>query len=227
MNARSLPAALILTSLLLLAGCGGSGTPASTASSPTSTNPPATASPATSATPAPAIGVEGVALEQGPQIAPAATTQTGSVDAIRCGATEQLTYHIHAHLAVYVHGAPRTLPAGIGIPGAALQQTPQGPIAVGGQCYYWLHTHTTDGVIHIESPAKRIYTLGEFFDEWHQPLSAGRVGAASGRVTALLDGRRFTGDPRSIPLAPHAVIQLDVGAPAAPPQPFSWAQTSL
>jgi hypothetical protein len=41
-------------------------------------------------------------------------------------------------------------------------------------------------------------------------------------VTAYVDGRRFTGDPRSIPLRAHAVIQLDVGSLVVPPQPYRF-----
>ena len=28
----------------------------------------------------------------------------------------------------------------------------------------WLHTHAADGIVHIESPVDRTYTLGNFFD---------------------------------------------------------------
>jgi hypothetical protein len=34
-------------------------------------------------------------------------------------------------------------------------------------------------------------------------------------------GERFAGDPRSIKLTPHAVIQLDIGK-VVPPQPFTF-----
>src|SRR5581483_12030445 len=29
-----------------------------------------------------------------------------------------------------------------------------------------LHTHEPDGIIHVESPVNRKFTLGEFFDVW-------------------------------------------------------------
>ncbi|PZS12378.1 MAG: hypothetical protein DLM64_05105 [Solirubrobacterales bacterium] len=212
--------AWLLVGALLLAGCGSassSSSGTSTASTQTTTGPGAST----------ALGFEGVSLEQGPALAPASTTQTGSIDGIRCGATEQVAYHIHAHLAVFVNGTLRALPAGVGIPGSTAELTSKGPVAAGGQCYYWLHTHAPDGVIHVESPTQRIYTLGEFFDEWHQPLSANRVAGTSGKVTAILNGKPWGGDPRSIPLSPHAVIQLSVGAPAVPFQSVNWAQTQL
>jgi hypothetical protein len=94
-------------------------------------------------------------------------------------------------------------------------------------CFYWLHTHTTDGVIHIESPTQRIYTLGNFFDEWRQPLSSTQVGPAKDKVTAFADGKPWTKDPRSIPLNAHSVIQLDVGTATPAFQPISFANLQL
>jgi len=56
---------------------------------------------------------------------------------------------------------------------------------------------------------------------WGRTLSGSQVGAATGHVTAFVNGKRFAGDPRSIKLTPHAVIQLDVGT-IVPPQPFTF-----
>jgi hypothetical protein len=51
-----------------------------------------------------------------PGLAPISTTVTGQpIDGIQCLGSEQLVFHIHAHLAVYVNGTPRTVPEGIGI----------------------------------------------------------------------------------------------------------------
>ncbi len=173
------------------------------------------------------LGFEAVPLETGPQLAPAGTTQTGTIDGIKCGPVEQLAYHIHAHLAVFVLGREFALPAGIGIPGSTAQQTPQGPVAAGGHCIYWLHTHTTDGVIHIESPTQRIYTLGNFFHEWHQPLTASQVGDVRGKITAYLNGKLWKRSLSAIPLLPHADIQFDIGQPTPPLLAVSWSQTQL
>jgi hypothetical protein len=128
---------------------------------------------------------------------------------------------------VYADGQPRALPAAIGMLGPVAQQTAYGPFYGAQQCIYWLHTHASDGVIHIESPTKRVYTLGNFFDEWHQPLSRTQVASAKGKVTAFLNGKAWKQDPRSIPLLPHASIQLDVGAPAVPAKIISFAGTNL
>jgi hypothetical protein len=105
---------------------------------------------------------------------------------------------VHAHLAIYVNGTPRLLPYGVGIVGPyQLEQTADGPFVAGGSRYYWLHTHDETGVVHIESPVRRTFNLGDFFDIWHQRLSATQVGPATGSVTAFLNGQRFTGDPVS------------------------------
>lgn len=214
---------------LALSACGGSGASRSSSSS-SATSPTSSAAP-TSATGSAAAGsqisYEGVPIQAGPNLAPASSTQTGAVDGIRCGATEQLAYHIHAHLAVFDNGVIQALPAGIGIPGSATQQTGQGPVAAGGQCIYWLHTHTADGIIHVESPTQRIYTLGNFFDEWHQPLSASQVATSRGHITAYLNGKLWRKSLRTIPITPHALIQLDVGLPAPALQGVRWSQTGL
>lgn len=34
----------------------------------------------------------------------------------------------------------------------------------GRKAFYWLHTHDESGVIHIESPLRRAFTLGNVFD---------------------------------------------------------------
>ncbi len=146
---------------------------------------------------------------------------------IQCAPIEQLAYHIHVHLQVYDNGQPRALPAAIGLLGPVSQQTQNGPFYGASKCYYWLHTHTSDGIIHVESPTPHIYTLGNFFDEWHQPLSPTRVATLSGKVTAYANGKPWTGSPRSIPLKPHNQIQLDVGAPPVPFAPISFAGSGL
>jgi len=210
---------------LALAGCGGS----SAASSPKRSTTAASGSAPTTSSAASSgqVSYEGVPIQTGPDLAAAASTQSATVDGIRCGSTEQLAYHIHAHLAVFDNGTIRALPAGIGIPGSTTQQTGQGPVAAGGQCIYWLHTHTADGVIHVESPTQRIYTLGDFFDEWHQRLTADQVGTVHGHITAYLNGTLWHRSLRAIPITPHALIQLDAGAPAPPLQGVTWSQTGL
>jgi hypothetical protein len=204
---------------LVCAACGTSSSSSADRSTTSTASKPQTAS---------KPGPEGIPLERGSALAPASTTAPGTpVDGIRCAPVEQLAYHIHAHLQVYLDGQPRSLPGAIGLVGAVAQQTAYGPFYGATVCYYWLHTHTSDGVIHIESPTRRIYTLGNFFDEWREPLSADQVASAKGKVTAFVNGRQWTKTPRALPLLPHAVIQLDVGSPVVPFGNVSWAGTRL
>jgi hypothetical protein len=172
--------------------------------------------------PAPAAGPagpeSGVPVPAAAPLASTATAATGkSVDGIRCQSSEQTIFHIHARLSIFVNGSPRQVPAAIGIPGAQAQSTPQGPFISSGTCFYWLHTHAADGIIHIESPVQRTYTLGDFFDEWGQPLGPNQVGPATGKVVAIYNGQRYTANPRDIPLNAHAQIQLEVGKPLIAP----------
>ena len=177
--------------------------------------------------PAPAPGVtgpEGVPVPAAAPLAGTATAATGQpVDQISCQTGEQTLFHIHAHLAIFVNGKAWQIPAAIGIPGAQAQQTPNGPYIATGSCFYWLHTHAADGIIHIESPVQRTYTLGDFFDEWGQPLGPAQAGPATGRVVALYNGQVYQGNPRNIPLDAHAQIQLEIGTPLIAPQPVTFS----
>jgi hypothetical protein len=179
-----------------------------------------------SLSPAPSAGPQGPEGVPIPGAAPLAGTATAAagqpVDGIGCQTSEQTLFHIHAHLTIFVNGSPRQVPAAIGIPGARAQQTPDGPFIGTGDCFYWLHTHAADGVIHIESPVRRVYTLGDFFDEWGLPLGTDQVGPARGHVTALYNGQVYQGNPRDIPLTAHAQIQLEVGSPLVAPISITW-----
>jgi hypothetical protein len=146
-------------------------------------------------------------------LANTASQATGNaVDGVQSNSSEQVLFHVHAHLAMYVNGTPKLLPYGVGIvPPYQLQQAATGSFVAGGTKYYWLHTHDETGVIHIESPVQRTYTLGNFFDLWHVSLSATQLGPTKGKITAFVNGKAYTGDPRNIPLTAHNVIQLDLG----------------
>jgi len=176
--------------------------------------------------PAPSPGSMGPEQVPIPGAAPLTGTSTKAtgqkVDGIGCDTSEQVLFHIHAHLTIFVNGSPRQVPAAIGIPGAKAQNTPQGSFIGSGNCFYWLHTHAADGIIHTESPVQRTYTLGNFFDEWGQPLGPGQVGPDKGHVTAIYNGHLYEGNPRDIPLTKHAQIQLEVGTPLVAPETITW-----
>jgi hypothetical protein len=145
---------------------------------------------------------------------PAGDTASGGlgqdVDGIKCQTGEQLAFHVHAHLYILLDGKPQTVSQYIGIPGAPLLP----------KCFYWLHTHDTSGIIHMEAPTLQTFTLGQFFDIWGQPLN--RIDVAthpvpSAGLTVFVDGVQFTDDPRSIQLKAHTQVVLELGQVGPPP----------
>lgn len=172
--------------------------------------------------PAPPLGpdgYEGVPVPNAAPLASRASMAVGQkVDGINCQSNFHLLFHWHAALTIFVNGKQTQIPAGVGIIAPKATKNSKGqPYIQEGKCFYWLHTHAPDGVIHIESPVQRGFTLGNFFDEWGLPLNAEQVGPVTGRVIAFYDGKVYQGNPRDIPLADKAQIQLDVGTPLIGP----------
>jgi hypothetical protein len=134
------------------------------------------------------------------------------VAGISCDAMEGSRIHIHQHLAIFDHGKPVAIPADVGRPQTA-------------RCLYWLHTHTPDGIIHIEAPADRSFTLGDFFEIWGQPLSRTQAASAMGTrkvpLKVWVDGKVYLGDPRKIVLASHTDITIQAGPPFTKPTLFT------
>ncbi|HET7584731.1 MAG TPA: hypothetical protein VFK13_07485 [Gemmatimonadaceae bacterium] len=138
------------------------------------------------------------------------------VAGIRCDAQEGQRIHIHQHLLILDHGTPVEIPSNVGRPFMR-------------PCLYWLHTHTPDGIIHIEAPVDRSFTLADFFAVWGQPLS--RTEAATARAAqgdslhVWVDGKPYTGDPRAIVLQAHTDIVIEAGPPFPPPPRFTnWGR---
>jgi hypothetical protein len=140
-----------------------------------------------------------------------------------------LVRHDHVHLDVVVDGRPVTVPAGVGM----AQPVDNGPCpAIGrglGDCaaghFYTfgvavapIHTHSTSGLIHIESDRPAAFTLGEFFDVWGVRLSKTCVGGyctgGGGALGVYVNGRRVKGDPRNVVLTNRQEIAVAYGTPA-------------
>ncbi len=124
---------------------------------------------------------------------------------IPCESGERLTYHVHARVQIIIEGQPVEIPANVG-------WKP-------GECVYWLHTHTPDGLIHVEAPRPGDYTLGQFFAIWGQTLSAtqllDRTTDAEHSIRVTVNGSPYEGDPAQIPLTDQKLIVLEYGPPFA------------
>ena len=168
-----------------------------------------------------------IPLAQGTQVGramfdPGDTAQGGNgqpVDGIEGSSREMLKVHVHAHLALFHNGEQIAVPYGIGI---VKPFQPNNGFVGMGQGIYWLHTHDATGIIHVESPDDRRYTLGNFFDIWGQPLGLRDVAGLKGVVRAFVDGKRYSGDPRAIVLRAHTQITLEVGAPFVTPPVYAF-----
>jgi len=180
--------------------------------------------------PAGTPGPETVPVPKGPKLATLLNAATGqTVDGIQCQAGEQTVVHVHTHLTIFVNGKAQVIPYGIGVPGFQAVNTSSGPFVETGSCFYYLHVHAYDGIIHIESPSTtESFTLGQFFHVWGIPLSKTQVGPATGPVTVFFTspGKKpmlYAGDPNDLPLGDHYQIQLVVGTPiVAPVQITDW-----
>jgi len=68
------------------------------------------------------------------------------------------TIHWHPHLSMVIDGKKEIIPTDIGITSST---------------HFPIHTHATDGIIHMENdrPSKRTVVLGYFFEVWGKKFS--------------------------------------------------------
>lgn len=121
-------------------------------------------------------------------------------------AVEGLKLHIHQHLDLAVNGRIYPVPALIGI---NIEQ----------RFLAEIHTHDDSGIIHVESPTVRTFTLGLFFDVWGLRFSEQCLGGycAHGKkqVMVWVNGKRIRTDPRKIVLRSHQEIVVAYGTRAS------------
>lgn len=145
-----------------------------------------------------------------------ANTLHPPISGLSCDSAEQNGYHIHVHFTIYINGQALIIPAGIGIPSD-------------GTCFYWMHTHTSDGIIHIEAPQKlHNLALDDFMTLWQQGFPAlnfpPQMTQSSG-WKIFVNGKPFNGVVTSplfteVPLQPHDAVTLEYGSPNPLPNTF-------
>ena len=89
----------------------------------------------------------------------------------------QIVMHIHPRLYIEMDGQTYMVPQNVGIDPSMWKDHSLDQYGMTGMAP--LHTHTNDGIIHVESNIKRDYTLGEFFDIWGIDLKGKTVNATS------------------------------------------------
>lgn len=157
------------------------------------------------------VGIVFFVMAQGQAPAKAAYPPISTVS---CDSTEQGGFHIHAHLSIYVDGKQASVPAQIGI-------------ASDTSCLYWLHTHDSSGVIHIEAPNGFSITLKNFLDIWGGRFTQlgypSQLSHPSG-WQAYVNGKPFTGDFRTIPLQSQTLVTLAYNSPGVKPDTtYDWS----
>ncbi len=116
--------------------------------------------------------------------------------------------HTHQHLDLFVDGKRVPVASDIGI---AADRTFISP----------LHTHApqpgdpSDGIMHVESPTRTSYTLGQFFAVWGVRLNIDCIGGKCAdeqhELHTWVNGRPLAGDPTRLLLAEHQQIVIAYG----------------
>jgi hypothetical protein len=139
-----------------------------------------------------------------------------AVNNVSCDRGEHTDFHIHAHVTMYIDGQRVPIHANIGI----------APPLDSPSCFYWLHTHSDDGVIHIEAPNGFSITLKNFLDIWRMrflQLNYPSQLDLSDGWQVYVNGKPFTGDFHTIPLQTHTLITLAYNSPGVQPDTnFNW-----
>ena len=135
----------------------------------------------------------------------AAAAHARPINRLRCtrvGGTREL-----AHVELFAEKLVLLLPAGIG---------------TASHCSYGVRTTQPTGVVEFVTGLHP--TIGDLFSVWGQPLSAQRIASFRGAVAAWVDGKRWHGDVRAIPLRRHSEIVIEVGGYVPPHAFFLFAQ---
>ncbi|HEY7994842.1 MAG TPA: hypothetical protein VID24_11565 [Candidatus Eremiobacteraceae bacterium] len=191
-------------------GCGGSGT---TGGSVVSQPQAAKVSRFTTPTPTPTPIQLVLGATIGTDVFPEGDTASGGsgqqIDRINCRAFLDNQFHHHVQLSMFVNGEQIALPRGTG-----MKNPGHGKFIYHATCAYFLHTHDETGIIHIEPPTARTFTLKNYFDIWGEPLSTNGFAGYTGAVAVYINGTLQPGmDPNTVTFSPFEEITLVIGTP--------------
>lgn len=110
--------------------------------------------------------------------------------------------HLHQHLVIEIRGTPRNVPGGVGLDRDNLPVSP-------------LHTHSADGLLHVESPVVRDYRLVEFMAVWGVRLDdtciAGYCRTLTEELAIFVNRQRWTAPVEDLVLADRQTITILFG----------------
>ena len=230
-NAARVAAATAM--LAHLAGCGDIGYQTNAASDSTSP-PPAVPAPPPAPAPAPApppppppppavpplsttVQDVGDGHPVGTDHWPNPLTDGAPIGRFECVINPPQPLAFYAHLSILVNNEPQKIPRYLG----ASRQPPT-------HCFYAIHTHDYTGRIHVTPATPGIFTLGDLFEIWGQPLTNTNVAGVSGLpveiyvtdagTTTKVDDANWS----SIELKDHREITIELGTPLAEIPNFTW-----
>lgn len=157
-----------------------------------------------SATTASTTGPGGSSAEFALTKDPAAAIKAAGLPALT---SEGSLAHYHGHLDVNVNGVAVTVPANIGIDNA-------------GQSISPLHTHTSDGIVHIEAEEDANFTIGQLLTEWGVKLDKACLATFctddKNQFLAFKNGKAEA-DPAAIVIKSHDEVVLWYGPKGTTP----------
>lgn len=83
--------------------------------------------------------------------------ETSREVALHCTTDMATRFHIHPELKIIILGKEEMIPANIGIKSF---------------CMNSIHTHNASGLLHVEAPIKKDFTLGDFFAVWGKDMGS-------------------------------------------------------
>lgn len=86
--------------------------------------------------------------------------ETSREVALTCTTDMATRFHIHPHLQILINGQEEVIPANTGI---------------NGLCMNSIHTHDATGLLHVEAPVQKDFTLGDFFAVWDKTFSKEQI----------------------------------------------------
>lgn len=119
--------------------------------------------------------------------------KVSAIDDIRCDKAPSYDFNINAHLDIFVEGKPQEIPSGIGI--------------INNTCKYWIYTQDTTGIIHVDAPEEKQFTISQFFDIW----KATTIHPPVGNPTIYINGQKTSSDLNSTAIKSHDEIVIIYG----------------